>query len=105
MSFTFIENTATDIEIPQSGMTKRILLQEPHVRAIGFGFAAGTELKEHTAPVDVVLQFLEGEADVSLGGEQKAVRAGSMIHISRGLPHSVRAATPVKMLLLMLLSG
>src|SRR6478735_8941837 len=99
-NLVYIENAATEIEIPQSGMSKRVLLQEPHVRTMGFGFAAGYELKEHTAPVDVVLHFIDGEAEVTLAGERKPARAGTIIHIPNGMPHSVRALTPVKMLLL-----
>jgi quercetin dioxygenase-like cupin family protein len=102
-NLVYIENAATEIEIPQSGMSKRVLLQEPCVRAMGFGFAAGHELKEHTAPVDVVLHFLDGEAEVTLAGEGKHARAGTLVHIPQALPHSVRAITPVKMILLMLI--
>jgi quercetin dioxygenase-like cupin family protein len=105
MSPAFIENVEAEIEIPASGMSKRVLLQEPHVRAMGFGFAAGHELKEHTAPVDVVLHFIDGEAEVTLAGERKPARAGTIIHIPKGMPHSVQALTPVRMLLLMLVHG
>ena len=80
-------------------MSKRMLLQEPHIKIMGFGFAAGYELKEHTAPVDVVLHFLDGEAEVTLAGESKHAHAGTIIHIPKEMPHSVRALTPVKMLL------
>ncbi len=100
MSLAFIEDAGALIEIPQSGMSKRALLQESHVRAMGFGFAAGYELKEHTAPVDVVLHFIDGEAEVTLAGECKTAHVGTIIHIPREIPHSVRALTPVKMLLL-----
>jgi quercetin dioxygenase-like cupin family protein len=105
MSLAFIETVAAEIEIPGSGMSKRVLLQEPHVRAMGFGFAAGHELKEHTAPVDVVLHFINGEAEVTLAGERKPARAGTIIHIPKGMPHSVESQTPVKMLLMMLVGG
>ena len=52
---------------------------------MGFGFAAGHELKEHTAPVDVILHFIDGEAEVTLGDEQKQVRGGTMIHLRKSV--------------------
>jgi quercetin dioxygenase-like cupin family protein len=69
---------------------------------MGFGFAAGHELKEHTAPGDVLLYFVEGQAEVTLPGSVQVAGAGSMLHIPARLPHSVRAVTPVKMLLTLL---
>lgn len=105
MSFTFVGNAAAEIEIPDSGMSKRVLLQEPHVKVMGFGFASGQELKEHTAPVDVVLHFIDGTAEVTLADDRRPASVGTIIHIPKGIRHSVRASTPVKMLLLMLAGG
>ena len=104
-SLVHIENAAAEIEIPQSGMSKRVVLQVPRLKMMGFGFAAGYELKEHTAPVDVVLHFLDGDAEVIFAADRKPARAGTIIHIPKGLPHSVQASTPVRMLLLMLVGG
>ena len=95
-------NAAAEIAIPESGMTKKLLIQATGARVMGFGFAAGHELKEHTAPADVLLHFLEGEAKVMLAGEVTKVHAGDMVHIQARLPHSVRALTPLKMLLILL---
>ncbi|MEI9812027.1 MAG: cupin domain-containing protein [Acidobacteriota bacterium] len=100
-AYTFVDNAHLAIAIPADGLTKQLLLQAAHVRVLGLGFAAGHLLKEHTAPVDVMLHFVEGEAEVTLGGDHKQVRAGSLIHIPARLQHSVRAVTPVKMLLVM----
>lgn len=97
-------NPAAEIVIPETGMSKKLLVQASGARVMGFGFAAGHELKEHTAPADVLLHFLEGAAEVTVGEEQKNVRAGSVEHIPARVPHSVRAVTPVKMLLVLLQS-
>jgi quercetin dioxygenase-like cupin family protein len=100
-TYNLIENAAEQIVIPESGMTKKLLL-DAGVRMMGFGFAQGHELKEHTAPVDVMLHFLKGEAEVTLAGESKQIQAGAVIHIPARLPHSVRAVTQLKMLLVLL---
>ena len=49
-----------------------------------------------------VLHFLKGEAELTLGGEKKNARAGSLVHMSPGLSHGIAAKTPVVMLLFML---
>ncbi|MEO5922668.1 MAG: cupin domain-containing protein [Bryobacteraceae bacterium] len=100
-TYTLIENAAEQIAIPTTGMVKKLLLNVG-VRIMGFGFAPGHELKEHTAPADVILHFLEGEATVTMASETKHVAAGSLVHIPANLPHSVLATTALKMLLVLL---
>ena len=95
-------NPAAEIVIPETGMSKKLLVQANGARVMGFGFAAGHALKEHTAPGDVILYFVDGEAEVTLSGSPQVVGSGSMLHIPARLPHSVRAVTPVKMLLTLL---
>jgi quercetin dioxygenase-like cupin family protein len=67
-----------------------------------FGFAAGQELSEHTASTPAIMHFLHGEADVTLGPEKVSAAPGTWIHMTPQLPHSIRALTPVRLLLLLL---
>lgn len=97
-----LDNVASAIVIPESGMSKVLLVQANGARVMGFGFAAGYTLKEHTSPGDVLLQFLDGEVDVTIEGHTSEVRAGSLVHIKAGVPHSVYARTPMRMLLVLL---
>jgi quercetin dioxygenase-like cupin family protein len=48
------------------------------------------------------MHFLRGEADVTLGAEKTSAMAGTWIHMAAQLPHSIRAKSPVVMLLLLL---
>jgi quercetin dioxygenase-like cupin family protein len=52
-----------------------------------------------------MLHFLEGEAEVTLGEEKYEVGEGAWAHMRARLPHSVRAKTEVKMLLLLSQGG
>jgi hypothetical protein len=45
----------------------------------------------------------EGEAKLTLGDDAVEARPGAWVHMARGLRHSIRAKTPVVMLLLLLL--
>jgi quercetin dioxygenase-like cupin family protein len=69
-----------------------------------FGFAAGQELSEHTASTPAIMHFLKGEADVALGQDKVAASAGTWIHMTARLPHSLLAKTPTTMLLMLLKS-
>ena len=59
-------------------------------------------MTEHTAAKPVMLSFVKGEASVGLGEDCQEARPGTWIHIPAGLKHSIKAKTPVVMLLVML---
>jgi quercetin dioxygenase-like cupin family protein len=48
------------------------------------------------------LVFLQGSADLTLGGDKKTAGPGTWAHMPANMPHSVKAITPVVMLLLMI---
>ena len=67
-----------------------------------FAFDRGQELSEHTAPFDALVQVLEGEAKVTIGGKPVPVGAGRMVLMPAGVPHAVLATGRIKMLLTMI---
>jgi quercetin dioxygenase-like cupin family protein len=92
-------------DIPADSIVSRTLYAGDDIKAVLFGFAAGQELSEHTASQPATLIFLQGEADLTLGGEQQEARPGTWVHMPPRLPHSVKAKTPVVMLLLLIRGG
>ena len=79
----------------------RTFLDEENVKGILFGFAPGQELSEHTAARPAILHFLSGEADLTLGPDTSVAKAGTWVHMPAHLPHSIRARTPVVMILML----
>ena len=67
-----------------------------------FGFAQGEELSEHTASMPAILQFIKGEATVTLGDDKHEAKAGTWVHMPTGQRHSIQAKTPVVMVLLLM---
>ena len=67
-----------------------------------FGFGQGQELSEHTAEKPAMLFFVKGEARVGLGDDLQEAQAGTWVHMSANLKHSIMARTPVVMLLALL---
>ena len=90
----FPDLTAEIREIPKDGILSRSLLGSPEVKATLFGFDAGQELTEHTAAYPAILHFIQGEADLTLGGDPVAVKAGAWVHMPAHLPHSLRGENP-----------
>jgi len=67
-----------------------------------FAFDKGQKLSEHTAPYDAVIQILDGQAQLKIGGEYVEVKSGQIIIMPGNVPHSVAAQEKFKMLLTMI---
>ena len=89
-------------ETPERSIVSRTVYKDENVRVILFAFAPGEKLSEHTSSFPAILQFLEGEAALTLGEEALQAGPGTWVHMAANLPHSVDAKTEVRMLLTML---
>ena len=67
-----------------------------------FAFDAGQGLSEHTAPFDALVQVLDGEARITISGNDHTVKAGQMILMPADKPHALKAEQRFKMLLTMI---
>lgn len=67
-----------------------------------FAFDQGQGLSEHSAPFDAVVQILDGEAILIIGGKEVQARAGQMVVMPANVPHALRAPTQFKMVLTMI---
>ena len=67
-----------------------------------FAFDAGQGLSEHSAPYDALVQVLDGEVELKIGGKRVVARRGQLVIMPANVPHAVQAAKKFKMLLTML---
>ncbi len=93
------------IETPSDGIVSRAIHSDDVVRVVLFSFAAGQQLSDHTAPMPVTLEVVDGEATITLADETIEGRAGTWLHMPANTPHSVVARTPVTLLLTLLKLG
>jgi quercetin dioxygenase-like cupin family protein len=101
--YAFIASLIDQVpEIPPDSIVSRTLFTADHLKVVLFGFAPGQELSEHTASTPAVIHILSGECLLTLGQESHLTSAGAWVHMEANLPHSLRAQTPVVMLLLLL---
>ena len=67
-----------------------------------FAFDEGQGLSEHTAPYDAVVQIIDGEAEITIGGTAICAGKGDMVIMPASVPHALRAMKRFKMLLTMI---
>jgi quercetin dioxygenase-like cupin family protein len=101
----FFQNLAGEVsDIPSGTILSKALASTDKLKVTIFGFAPGQELTEHTAAYPAILHFLEGEADLTLGGDSFKATTGSWAYMPALTPHSLVAKTPVTMLLIMVMA-
>lgn len=101
-TYTHILDLAKAADPPADGILSRTVFEDDRIKAIVFGFGQGQELSEHTAAKPAMLFFVKGEAALGLGEEMQEAQAGTWVHMPAGLNHSIKAKTPVVMLLALL---
>ena len=97
-----IRQLADEIQPPESGKQSIVLLDDVNTKVVLFAFAAGSGLKEHVAPLPAIIQIIKGESAMTVGNESVAGKAGTWIHMQPKTPHSIKAETPLVMLLTLL---
>lgn len=101
-SFRFFSDLATEVTPPEDGTLSRTLHSDDNIKVVLFGFAAGEELSEHTASMPAIIQIIKGKASLVIDGEAVSGMPGAWIHMAAKAPHSVKAESPLVMLLTLL---
>ena len=94
-----IRQLADELEPPETGKQSVVLVDNANTKAVLFAFAAGDGLAEHVAPLPATIQIVRGEATLTVGDEAVAGQSGTWIQMATKTPHSIKALTPVVMLL------
>lgn len=94
-----IKQLADEISFPESGKQSVVLLDNSKTKVVLFTFAAGGGLAEHVAPFDATIQIIAGTAALTVGDESEEGKPGTWIQMVAKTPHSIKAESPVAMLL------
>lgn len=93
----------TELTAYQPGsVVSRTLIDKKIGTLTVFAFDEGQGLSEHTAPYDALVQILDGTAAITIDGVERRVESGEMIIMPANHPHSLKATTRFKMLLVMI---
>ncbi|UCD93621.1 MAG: cupin domain-containing protein [Candidatus Zixiibacteriota bacterium] len=90
------------LEYADESIVSRTVLKSEVGTITLFSFDAGQELSEHTTPYDAMVQVLDGEAELTIGGKTVVPKAGETVIMPADVPHAVRAVKRFKMLLTMI---
>ncbi len=94
-----VKQLTGELAIPESGKQSIVLNDTPKTKVILFSFAAGAGLAEHVAPFDATIQIISGMATLTVGNESVEGKPGTWIQMVAKTPHSIKAESPVVMLL------
>ncbi len=97
-----IRQLADELPPPESGKQSIVLADDANTKVVLFAFAAGSGLTEHVAPCPAIIQIIKGEAALTVGDESVAGKPGTWIQMAAKTPHSIKAESPVVMLLTLL---
>jgi quercetin dioxygenase-like cupin family protein len=86
---------------PESVVSRQLIKNDAGTITL-FAFDAGQSLSEHTTPFDALVQVIDGEAELIIGGTSVPAAAGQMVLMPADVPHAVVARRRFKMLLTML---
>jgi quercetin dioxygenase-like cupin family protein len=90
------------VQYQDGAIVSREVVSQPSGTVTAFAFDEGEQLSEHTTSFDALVIDLDGDVDVSIGGRVNRVKAGEMIIMPAAIPHSLKAVTRFKMLLVMI---
>ncbi len=104
ISLAQVLNLKDAIEYSKDAIVSKTILDKKTGTLTLFAFAAGQALSEHTAPFDALIQVLDGQAQIKIGGKAHKVSAGEIVLMPANIPHAVKAVRKFKMLLTMIRS-
>lgn len=90
------------VEYGQGSVVSRTIHKSQAGTITLFAFDKGEGLSEHSAPFDAYVQVLDGEADLTIGGERVHAAAGQTVRMPANVPHGLHAPIRFKMLLVMI---
>jgi len=86
----------------EGAIVSRTLVENEAGTLTLFACDKGQGLREHSTPFDAVVQVLEGEVELTIGGKPIAASAGQMVLMPAHVPHAGKAVGRFKMLLTMM---
>ena len=84
------------------GVVSRVLAKTPGGNVTLFAFDEGQGLEEHTTPFDALVLLLEGEMELTIGGQAVRAVPGTIVRMPGGVAHALKALLTSRMLLVML---
>ena len=95
-------DTKTLVEYAADSIVSKTLIDTKAGTITLFAFDAGQGLSEHAAPYDAIVQIIDGDAEITIGGNAVHANEGNMVIMPANIPHALQAKNRFKMLLTMI---
>jgi len=92
------------IEYQKDSVVSKTIISKKTGTVTLFAFDKEQGLSEHTAPYDAIVYCVDGEAQITIDSKEIVVKKGQMVILPATKPHSVKALSQYKMLLVMIKS-
>lgn len=99
ISFSESHVLADLVDYEKGRVVSRTFAQNEGLSLTLFAFDAGEGLSTHAASGDAMVQVLDGEVLLTIGGKEVVAGTGEVVVMPADIPHSVQAVKPFKMLL------
>jgi len=96
--FSFNES----IEYSDSAIVSKTIIKKDSGNISLFAFDKGETISEHTANFDVLVQIIDGKAEIIINKQSFIIVTGQNIILPANVPHAVKAIEKFKMLLTMI---
>ncbi|WP_419034435.1 cupin domain-containing protein [Dysgonomonas gadei] len=95
-------NLSQLVDYSDGGVISKQVLKSNAGNITLFSFDKGQGLSEHTAPFDAMVQVLDGEVEIRIGGNPVLLKQGETIIMPANISHALFAVERFKMLLIMI---
>ena len=99
-----IIDLANVVDYADASVVSKTIVSKKAGTCTVFAFDKGEGLSEHTASYDAIIEVLDGDAEITIKGDNFNLKTGEMIIMPANKPHSVQAPSKFKMLLIMIKS-
>ena len=97
-------NLEQKIDYAKGAVVSKTIIKKETGNVSLFAFDKGEGLSEHTAPFDAMVQVIDGEACIIVGGIENNLQKGESIIMPANITHALKAIEPFKMILTMIKS-
>ncbi|GBG55716.1 cupin [Sporomusaceae bacterium FL31] len=92
-------NLASLVDYQPGRVVSLTLVQNDTVSLTLFAFSKGEAISTHSAPGDALVYIIDGETEITIGGETLTARTGETVVMPANIPHGLEAVADFKMLL------
>ena len=90
------------INYQKGSVVSKTLIEKKKGTVTLFAFDKDQGLSEHTAPFDAMVIILDGVSEITIDGKVNNVELGESVIMPANKPHSLKAKSEFKMLLIMI---